>query len=249
MKHLKLFEQFLNEGQSFNEVKILEPGQFPWEGPMIEKIATFNKTVKFLADEYNYNQHRRSYPNGNAFELNIKIHDFPDFEELAEKHGMSEEEVSSKWETYTEMVFNDFISNNLYDYGWIADVFSVGRNGGWMALTLEKYQDLESFVERVEQSLYDYNEEVKDFSKVTKDEYEKLKTTISAKRIGLLDSNLEKANEVTEALLIFEKYMSEINLDVDDLLKIEKDLKDISEEVDHEIEHFSSGFEGFIAED
>jgi hypothetical protein len=249
MKHLKLFEQFLNESYQLDKVKILNPGQFPWEKPLDEKIATFNEAVKFLSEEYNYNIHKRSYPNNNAFEINVKVYDSPDFEKLAEKYGMTEEEVLSKWDTYTQMVFDDFVFNVLDDYSWIKDVYSVGRSGGWMALVLEKYQDLESFVERVDQSLYDYNEEVKDFYPVTKDEYEKLKTVISAKRIGLLDSNLEKANEVTEALLIFEKFMSDINSDVDDLLKMKEDLRGISEKIDHEIEHFSSGFEGFIAED
>ena len=243
----RTYKEFLNEGYTFDEAKVHNPTQFPWNKDLVERVKTFNETVKFLAKEYNYDQHRRSYPSGHAFEINIKLYDWPDFDELQARYDMTEDQVHTKWDSYLEMLVNDFISN--LNYKWIDDVYTVGRSGGWMALKVSKYNDLDSFMERVDISLHDYYTETNDFDPITKEDYDKLKTTISAKRIGLLDSNLEKAEEAEAAMRIFEKYRSDIDMDIDELLSIKEDLATISNQIEEELETVVKGFDDYLKDE
>jgi hypothetical protein len=243
----RTYREFLNEGYTFDEAKVHNPTQFPWNKELVEKVQTFNETVEFLAKEYNYDQHRSSYPGGHAFEINIKLYDSPDFDELQARYDMTEDQVYTKWDSYVEMMFNDFVDN--LDYKLIDDVYAVGRSGGWMALKVSKYNDLDSFVENVDTSLYDYYTETNDFDPITKEDYDKLKSTISAKRIGLLDSNLEKAAEAEAAIGIFKECMSNIESDVKELLSIKEDLATISKQVEEELETVVKGFDDYLKDE
>jgi hypothetical protein len=247
MNRFRTYSEFLNEGYSFDKPAVRNPTQFPWNKELVDKVQVFNEAVEFLAKEYNYDQHRSSYRNGHAFEINIKLYDWPDFDEIQARYDMTEEQTYEKWDSYLEMLLSDFIDN--LNYGWIDDVYSVGRSGGWMALKVTKYNDLDSFVERVDMSLNDYYNETDDFEPISKEDYDKLKSTISAKRIGLLDSNLEKATEAEAAMGIFKKYMSDIEIDVNDLLSIKEDLAEMASTVKEALKTVAKGFDDYLKEE
>lgn len=239
--NVKRFCEFIKESQhSINEYNLDE--RFPWTEEISNLIDDIEKKVEHLKDEYNYGRHDRS----GGFEFDIKIRNWPDFEELSAKYGISEEELQSMWDLFLEDNLKFSADDIVERGGYFTDWSQEGRSGGWLVLKHSSYviDNPEDLIKEKVDSLNDFSYGIED------DEIEEWKEFKEEAGGGLrllqrldIDEGFEDIKEVEEESNKVKDELKEILKELDNL---EFDLTKVEEEITNFWKNSSEWFEDHV---
>lgn len=231
---IKLFEQWLNENRSDelsyfdNEWTVIK---FPWEEELQGKLGEIKEIMISIEEDFNVDRYTSP-----SYNFDIKIHDYPDMEELAEEYDSTEYEMQEQWNRYLEEQITDFADS--LDFFWIEDVYQSGRSGGWLTLEVKSSNSLETIRQNVIDHLKEYVNDVEEYEPITKEELVKMRGSIMGNKFGL--GGTSKSSEVDK---IKQEMVGTINLLDEELTTLEQ-IKAELEETEKLIE---SGLEGLVA--
>ena len=128
---------------------IVAPKDLWKKGPLTLKraMADIQEVSDAADDEYGGHYATR----GASYVFNVKVRDFPDFDDIREKTGLSDMGI---WDVIGQAMQdeNDYIRESLQDdYDWVYDVEVAGRSGGYLVLKAdEDFDDVISDLEYLE---------------------------------------------------------------------------------------------------
>lgn len=233
MKYLKLFENFSREYLKANNNSLVafytdKLVDFSLEKEILKKLELFEAEVDSLfSDGWDLNRGRHyGRHNGDYFALNVKVHVWPDADEVESKFGveMDDERLSDIWYRWLQDQAEMFEEDIRESYNWVEEVSWGGNSGGWLHISPDLGAD--RLLEYAEETVTDYLD--------TKDSYDEetiaeVATAINSpewKRLAELglvedeDAVKEIANKLSEVLKWFDTESAK-------LVQIEQDLRAI----------------------
>lgn len=236
--NIKRFSEFIKESKySIKEYDL--DARFPWTEEISNLIDDIEKKVEHIKDVYNYEHHSRS----GGFEFNIKIRNWPDFEELSTKYNITEKEIQSIWDLYLEDNLKIYADDIIEMEDYFTDWYQEGRSGGWLVLKHSSYviDNPEDLIKEKIDSLNNLSYGIED------SEIEEWKEFKEKSGAGLrllqrldLDEGFEDIKEVEEESNNVKDELKEILKQIDGL---EKYLSEVQKRIENFQENSQENFE------